>query len=74
MTKNSEIYFIRIISVTLYAFAFVIIPALMGFSFLLRRKIDEAFEKYGRDETIKLINIMGVFGLVRILFSRKSKT
>jgi len=67
MRKFNEILFVRIISLTLYAFSIIILPALIAFSYLLNRKIESAFDKFGRDETIKLINIMGVFGLLTIL-------
>jgi len=73
MKKYKEILIIKIISLTLYAFSIIILPALMAFSYLLNRKIEQAFDKFGRDETIKLINIMGVFGLLTILLEPRRK-
>ncbi|TFG04322.1 MAG: hypothetical protein EU536_04870 [Promethearchaeota archaeon] len=73
MINHKEIHFARLISVALHIFSVIIIPLIIGFSFFLQRKIDQAFERYGRDETIKLINIMGIFGLLTILFSPKRK-
>ncbi|NVM30172.1 MAG: hypothetical protein HWN65_15115 [Candidatus Helarchaeota archaeon] len=34
----------------------------------MKKRVEQAYEKWGRDETIKLINIWGIFGLITILF------
>lgn len=73
MTENRRIYFIRIVSTTLIVFSIIIFPLLISFSFFLKKRIERAFKTYGRDETFKLINIMGVFGLLTILFTHQKR-
>ena len=73
MTRKRETRFARILSLTIVGFSIIILPALIAFSFFLRDRIEHAFETYGRDETFKLINIWGVFGLVRILFKPRRR-
>ncbi len=73
MAKNRATLFRRIVSILLYGFSIVIIPVLIGFSYLLREKIEVAYKEHGQNETIKLINMWGLFGLLSIVFRRRNK-
>jgi hypothetical protein len=73
MKKFNENLITRLISMTLWAFSFLILPALIGFSYLLKLKIEQAFDKFGRDETTKLMNIMGLFGLFTIVLEPRGR-
>jgi len=73
MKKYNEILFVRIISITLYVFSIIILPALIGLSYLLRTKIEQAYNKFGRDETMKLINVRGLSGLLTVILVSRSK-
>jgi len=73
MAKKGEILFSRIITVTLYIASIVIFPALFAFSYFLKDKIEEAYNQYGREDTIKLITMWGIFGLLIVILSRKDK-
>jgi hypothetical protein len=73
MKKYNEILLVRIISITLYAFSIIILPALIALSYLLRIKIEQAFNKFGRDETMKLINVRGLSGLLTVILASRRK-
>jgi len=63
--------FIRLIALILYALSIIILPFLIGFSYYLKDKIDLAYKEYGVNETIKLINMWGIFGLLTIILKTK---
>ncbi len=73
MINLRKFVFIRIIALILYTLSIIIIPFLIGFSYYLKDKIDLAYKEYGVNETIKLINMWGIFGLLTIIFKPKKK-
>ncbi|NVM30176.1 MAG: hypothetical protein HWN65_15135 [Candidatus Helarchaeota archaeon] len=73
MPENGNVFIMKIVSIALLVFSIIICPMLISISFFMRKKIDQAFKTYGRDETFKLINIMGVFGVITILLNPPKK-
>ncbi|MFX1297076.1 MAG: hypothetical protein ACFFD2_19765 [Promethearchaeota archaeon] len=77
MAKKNTNYFTRMLSLTLFILSSLILPLLLWSSFFMKKRIEQAYEKWGFDETIKLINIWGIFGLITVLFRagyKKQKT
>jgi len=74
MVKRREILISRMITLTLYLLSIIIFPALIAFSYFLKDKIELAYSQYGREDTIKLITMWGIFGLlIVVLNTRKRK-
>ncbi len=73
MTEKRAALFSILLSVLLLIFSIIIIPVLIVFTDLLKKKIDVAFETFGRDDTVKLIAYFPLFGHFKVIFGTKRK-
>jgi len=73
MVRKREILISRIITITLYSLSIIIFPALIAFSYFLKDKIELAYTQYGREDTIKLITMWGIFGLLIVILNPRRR-
>ncbi|NVM52293.1 MAG: hypothetical protein HWN66_01235 [Candidatus Helarchaeota archaeon] len=73
MSKKRATLFSILLALLLHILSIILIPVLIVFSALLRIKIDQAYETYGLDDTVKLIAYFPLFGHIKVIFGTKKR-